>query len=162
MTGSLQAFPVGSDSNLGREQLDLMMTLLLWRSCIWLEDGCECVGRSIAELVLPGTLVDWNTVFIFTVKERCSVGSFPCVPCWAPVTLEAERRDLVTSCLVYSLVISSHLWLPRLLQPKKSYILISQICQVKLFVLFALCSCLPLLNYLKVHWKHCLPHSYMP
>lgn len=39
------------------------------------------VGRSIAELVLPDTLVDLNTVFIFTVKERCSVGSFSHVPC---------------------------------------------------------------------------------
>lgn len=38
-------------------------------------------GRSIAELVLPDTLVDLNIVFIFTVKERCSVGSFPHVPC---------------------------------------------------------------------------------
>lgn len=67
------------------------------------------VGRSIAELVLPDTLVDLNTVFIFTAKERCSVGSFSHVPCCAPVTLEAERGHLAISCLVYSLVIFSHL-----------------------------------------------------
>lgn len=72
---------MGSDSNLVREQLDLMMNLLLWRNRIWLKDGYGCVGRSIAELVLPDTLVDLNTVFIFTVKERCSVGSFLHVPC---------------------------------------------------------------------------------
>lgn len=59
------------DVDPGKGELDPMMTLLLQRSHVWLEDGCGGLGRSIAELaLLPHTHGDLNMVFPLTVEAR--------------------------------------------------------------------------------------------
>lgn len=106
-----------------------MMALLLWRNRIWLEDGCGCgekhcwAGSSRHSCWLE---------YSFHIHSERKVQCWQLLACTmlSPSNLRGWTRAL--SNFLSGLFIGDFFTsrLPRLLQPKKSYLLISQICRV--------------------------------